>query len=78
MSTNEQARERLAQQRQHEEHVQETMRERSEESIRADNTDAQTEEKAREHLTQERHHEEHVQQTMLNRSEAELQDKGTD
>lgn len=72
MSTEEQARERLAQQRHHEEHLKETMLNRAEDSLHQEH-DHQTDEQARELLAQKRQEEEHLRETMLNRSESEIQ-----
>ncbi|GAB4368655.1 MAG: hypothetical protein Kow00121_07980 [Elainellaceae cyanobacterium] len=75
MSTNEQARERLTQQRQHEDHVKETMLNRSEAEIEhpVGQGDHAVDEQAREALAHDRQHEEHVKETMRNRAQSELQ-----
>lgn len=71
--TQDKARQNLAQQRQHDEHIQEAMLERAEEEVRSDESNNPTQEQAREHLTQQRHRTEHIQETMLNRADAELE-----
>lgn len=71
MNIEEQARERLAQQRQHEEHLEESILKRSEDSLHQEH-DHQTDEQARELLAQKRQEEEHLRETMLNRSESEI------
>lgn len=74
MSTNEQARERLAQQRHQEEHLKETMLNRSEAEIQsADASNHTIDEQAREALTDERQHEAHLKETMLDRAQSEIQ-----
>jgi hypothetical protein len=73
MTQDNRARQRLTQQRQHEEHIQESILERAEEEVRSASTDNPTQEQAREHLTQQRHHADHLQETMLNRAEAEIE-----
>lgn len=73
MSTQEQARELITQQRHHDEQMQESMLSRSE--AKANNlreADAFTQEQARGLMTRQRHHNEHLQQSMLNRAEAEI------
>ncbi len=71
MNTEEQARERLAQQRHHEEHLKEAMLNRAEESLHHENNH-QADEQARELLTQKRQEEDHFKETMFNRSESEI------
>ncbi|WP_434221799.1 hypothetical protein ACOKW7_21900 [Limnospira platensis CENA597] len=65
MSLEEQARELLAQNRHHKQHLHETMRSRAEEEgdrpIIADS-------QGRELLAETRHHDEHIHETMLSRS----------
>lgn len=65
MSLEEQARELLAQNRHHNQHIHETMLSRAaEESDRTIIADEQ----ARELLAENRHHDEHIHETMLSRS----------
>lgn len=73
MSIEDHAREVLTQHRHHDQHLKETMLNRTEAEV--DNLageDAQTQEQARELLAQQRHHKEHLKETMLNRTESEL------
>lgn len=72
MSIEDHAREVLTQHRQHDQHLKETMLNRTEAEV--DNhsgEDAQTQEQARELLAQHRHHDQHLKETMLNRTESE-------
>lgn len=71
MSTEEQARRLMAKQRQHEEHLQESLLSRASEEVENLHTQ-ETEEKARELLAHDRQQEEHLQENMLNRSIEEL------
>jgi hypothetical protein len=73
MSTQEQGRELITQQRLHDEQMHESMLSRSE--AEADNlseADAFMQEQARELMTRQRHHDEHLQQSILSRVEAEV------
>lgn len=70
MDTNDLARQKLAQQRQHEDHIDESMLSRSEEELH--NSDTELDEEAREHLAQQRQREEHRQESLLQRSEDEI------
>jgi multidrug efflux pump subunit AcrA (membrane-fusion protein) len=73
MSNEKRARERVVQQRQHDEHLQELMLNRAEAEVNnPSNAEAVTQEQARELLTQQRQHDEHLQESMLNRAEAEI------
>lgn len=72
MSTQEQARELMVQQRQNNKNQQGSMLSRSE--VEVDNPSdgkAVTDEQARELMAQQRHHDEHLQESMLSRTEAE-------
>lgn len=70
MDTNDLARQKLAQQRQHDEHREDTMLTRSEEELHT--PEHELEEEAREHLTQQRQHAEHRQDNLRQRSEDEV------
>ncbi len=70
MADNEKARELLAQQRQHDRHITDTMRDRAESEL--DRETGRLQEKAREILTTERQHEEHIKDAMLERTESEI------
>ncbi len=72
MSTQEQARELAAQERQHEEHLKEAMLNRAEAAVHNPDQDDLTQEQARELVAKERQHEEHLKQSMLNRAKAEI------
>ncbi len=73
MSTEKQARERMVQQRQHEEHVQESMLSRAEAELsNPSDAEAVTPEQARELMAQQRHNDARLQEAMLNRAEAEV------
>ncbi len=72
MSTEKKARERMIEQRHHDEHVQESMLTRAEAELENPNGDAVTQEQARELLTQQRHDKAQSQEAMLNRAEAEV------
>jgi hypothetical protein len=67
----EQARERLAKQRQQGDRRQQALHERAEEALH-ESSDASTEARARAALIDQRHEEEQVEATMLERSEAEI------
>lgn len=71
MEIDEQARERLAQQRQDTENLQDTMLTRAEEQVQASD-DSALDEQARKKLAEQRQHDEHIQDTMLHRSEEQL------
>lgn len=66
LATAEKARESVAQQRQHDQHLQETMRTRAAVEPQAP-APAATEEEARERLVEQRQHDEHLQETMHQR-----------
>lgn len=72
MSTEKQARERMVQQRQHDEHLQESMLSRAEAEISNSSEAEVTPEHARELMTQQRQDKAHLQEAMLNRAEAEV------
>lgn len=67
----EQARERLAHQRQHDEHTQDTLLTRAEAEIHEGPTSV-VEEKARQSMAKQLHEADHTQDTLLERSEEEL------
>jgi HSP20 family protein len=67
LTTQEKARESVAQQRQHEEHLQETMRTRAAAEMKTSNSTS-TQEEARESMVEQRQHEEHLQETMQQRT----------
>lgn len=72
MTTQEQARKAMAQHRQHEEHLNESMLRRSQEKI--DRASSQElEEEARELMVEQRQHEEHLKENILSRSEEEIE-----
>lgn len=71
MNTEEQARERMAHQRQESEHLQEAMKNRAEAEVQQ-GTNSTTEDLARQHMAQQRHQGEQVQESMLTRTEDEL------
>ncbi|MGJ3248467.1 MAG: hypothetical protein ACFE0I_20590 [Elainellaceae cyanobacterium] len=68
--SDEQSREKMTAQRQHDAHTQETMSSRADEEIRAGDQSS-TDEKAREDMTKQRQHEKHLRQTMEERAESE-------
>ncbi len=73
MSNEKRARERVVEQRQHDEHLQESMLNRAEAEVNSSsNAEAVTQGQARELLTQQRHDKAHLQESMLNRAEAEI------
>jgi hypothetical protein len=74
MSTEEQARKLATQERQHEEHLKESMLNRAEAEIHNPNESNLTQEQARELAAQERQHEEHLKESMLNRAKAQIND----
>ncbi|MCU0568940.1 MAG: hypothetical protein MUF49_20365 [Oculatellaceae cyanobacterium Prado106] len=67
----EKARQAIAQDRQQEEHLRETMQERATADLGKPHPDS-IETQARESMTEQRHHQEHLEDTMRQRSEAEL------
>lgn len=67
----ERTREAMAEQRQREEHLQETMHLRTEEELKTANGTV-INRSAREAMTEQRQHEEHLQETMLHRAEEEV------
>ncbi len=71
MTTQEEARKAMAKARQHEEHIQENLLQRSQETIE-EAADRDIEAEARELMTQERQEDKHIKETMLSRSEAEI------
>ena len=68
MNMQDKARELIVQDRQHQEHVQETMLSRAADEKPVEQTDEQ----ARELLVEERHHEEHLHEAMLSRASEQL------
>ncbi|KAF3885976.1 MULTISPECIES: hypothetical protein [Nostocales] len=70
MNTEDRARELMAQQRHHEENLQDAMRNRTEAEVHDFPAETATQEEARELLAQQRHYEEHLQETMRNRAES--------
>lgn len=71
MSTREEAREAMTQQRQQEENLQQSMLQRSEAEL-ADSAESEIQQTARELMTEQRQQAEHLQQTMLSRSATEV------
>ncbi|MEL7036541.1 MAG: hypothetical protein AAFO04_13095 [Cyanobacteria bacterium J06592_8] len=72
MSLQEQARESMAKERQHDEHLHESMQSRAQAEI--DNrVEGTTNEQARELTAQERQHEQHLQESMLERSTEQVE-----
>jgi hypothetical protein len=73
MSTEEQARELVAKERQHEEHVRASMLHRAEAKVHnSSNADNLTQEQARELAAQGHQHEEQLKESMLNRAKTEI------
>jgi hypothetical protein len=72
MSTQKQARELAAQERQHKEHLKEAMLNRAEAEVHNPDEDDLTQGQARELAVKERQHEEHLKQSMLSRAKAEI------
>lgn len=72
MNTQEQARELAAQERQHQEHIKESMLNRAEAEVHNPDQNNQTQQHARELATQERRHDEHLKESMLNRAKGEI------
>ncbi len=72
MSTEEQARELATKERQHEEHLQESMLNRAVAEVNHPSTDALTPDHARELAVKQRQHEEQLKESMLNRAKAEM------
>lgn len=66
-----QARDRLAQQRQHADHTHDNLLSRAEAEVHASPTPL-VEEKARQSMAGQRHHQEHTEDTLLERSDEEL------
>lgn len=71
MNTEEEAREALANQRQKEAHIQETITSRLAEELETP-SDLEIQEEAREAMVEQRRHADHVQQAMLRRAAAEV------
>ena len=69
MSINDLAREHNTQQRQHEEHLQETALTRAEEGLEQDGSSS---DEIREQVTDQRLHEEHLSETALSRAEEQV------
>jgi len=74
MSTEEQARKLMAEERKHKEHLDDSMLTRACEEVEHLEI-GETEERARELVTENRKHEEHVHETMLNRANEEITTK---
>ncbi|GAB1537701.1 hypothetical protein NUACC21_03520 [Scytonema sp. NUACC21] len=72
MNTEDKARELMAKQRQHEEHLQESMLNRADAEVHNPNVETVTQEEARELLAQQRQHTEHLQESMRHRAEGEI------
>ncbi|NJK73478.1 MAG: hypothetical protein HC849_10670 [Oscillatoriales cyanobacterium RU_3_3] len=72
MNSEEQARQLIARERQHSEHLQDTMLNRSSQEVETP-TEGITEEKARELMAQNRQHSEHLHESMLSRSSQEVE-----
>jgi hypothetical protein len=72
MNIQEQARELAAQERQHKEHIKESMLNRAEAEVHNPDEDNLTQQHARELATQERRHDEHLKESMLNRAKGEI------
>ena len=70
MSTQEEAREAMAQSRQHGEHVEQSILSRSQAEVET-LTDDNVEEEAREAMVTKRQHDEHIQRSMLRRTAEE-------
>jgi hypothetical protein len=70
MSTQEQARQHVVQQRQHDEHLHDTTLSRAEETLAtASRAEEDLTEQAREHVVQQRHHDEQLHDKALKRAE---------
>jgi len=72
MNTDEKARELMAGERHHEEHIHENMLSRAIEHPETESVD-ETETKARELMVEDRQHEEHIHDSMLSRATEEIQ-----
>lgn len=71
MSTQEEARKAMTENRQHQEHIQENMLSRSQAEIEKSSI-SEIEEEARETMVEKRQHDKHTRENMLSRSEAEI------
>lgn len=71
MNTEELARDRMAQKRNHDRHLHESMLNRTADEVE-NGHDGETEEKARELLAQDRQHDRHLDESMLNRAVEEV------
>jgi HSP20 family protein len=71
LSVEKQAREEMVKERHHEEHIQQTMRDRTLQELENPQT-AEVKEEAREAVTKQRHQEEHIEETMHTRAAAEV------
>ncbi|MBD1916877.1 MULTISPECIES: hypothetical protein [Cyanophyceae] len=69
--SDEQARERLAQQRQHTDHTHDNLLSRAEAEVH-ESPAASVEERARQAMANQRHHKDHTEHTLLERSDEEL------
>lgn len=72
MSLQDQARESMAKERQHDEHLHESMRNRAQEEVDR-HIEGETNEQARELTAKERQHEHHLHESMLERSSEQLE-----
>ena len=72
MDITEKAREKLVEDRQHQEHLQETMLSRTQTEVENGEADQVVLEQAREALAKHLQQEEHVQESMLERAEEEI------
>jgi hypothetical protein len=72
MSTHEETRKLMAQERQHQEHLKENMLSRAIEEAETHSTE-NTEEQARELIVRERQHDKHLEENMLSRTTEEIQ-----
>lgn len=72
MDITEKAREKLVEDRQHQEHVQEVMLSRTQAEVMSEETGEAVLEQARETLAAHLQQEEHIQETMLERAEEEV------
>lgn len=69
--SDDQARDRLAQQRQHDHHSQDNLHSRAEAELH-ESPSPSVEEKARQAMANQRHHQDHTEDTLLERSDEEL------
>ncbi|PZU96827.1 MAG: hypothetical protein DCF32_21370 [Leptolyngbya sp.] len=69
--SDDQARDRLAQQRQHADHIHDNLHSRAEAELHEPSAPS-VEEKARQAMANQRHHQDHTEDTLLERSDEEL------